>query len=191
MPKAKENVAQMQYAYHLWSQNDSTRKDIYQKMVKKFGTLTTVSFSTLNRWISQYRALPEAEVIQDQPYEWKWLANYGIPWQEGSLVDELHKEYQFRTKSFPSGRHIKWLWREWHLEGQGYRPRELPNTDDTTFFWEQVLKSVYRRVEEEKMEYIAKNLNWRYSSNHQMVGKDPLKYEKSASITHEEDIDSN
>ena len=181
MPKAKENVAQMQYAYHLWSQNDSTRKDIYQKMVKKFGTLTTVSFSTLNRWISQYRALPEAEVIQDQPYEWKWLANYGIPWQEGSLADELHKEYQLRTKSFPSGRHIKWLWREWHLDGQGYRPRELPNTADTTFFWEQILKSVHRRVEEEKIEYIARNLNWRYTNKQPTVEKDPLSSEKSAS----------
>ena len=55
---------------------------------------------------------------------------------------------------------MKWLWREWHLEGQGFRPRELPNTDDTTFFWEQILKNVHKRVEEEKIEYIARKLNW-------------------------------
>jgi ribosome biogenesis protein ERB1 len=35
MPKTKENVAQMQYAYQIWNQKTSTRKDIYQKMVKK------------------------------------------------------------------------------------------------------------------------------------------------------------
>jgi len=160
MPKAKENVVQMQYAYQIWSPKTSTRKDIYQQMVRKFGTRSTVSFSTLNRWLSQYDDLPEDEVMQDGPYEWKWLGHYGIPWQEGSLVDELYKEYQLRTKTYPSGRHMKWLWREWHLEGQGYRPRELPNTDDTTFFWEQIFKNVHKRVEEEKIAYMARKLNW-------------------------------
>jgi len=160
MPKAKENVDQMQYAYQVWSLKTSTRKDIYQNMVRKFGTRSTVSFSTLNRWLSQYDELPEDEVMQDGPYEWKWLAHYGIPWQEGSLADELYREYQLRTKTYPSGRHMKWLWREWHLEGQGFRPRELPNTDDTAFFWVQILKNVHKRVEEEKIDYMARMLNW-------------------------------
>jgi hypothetical protein len=55
---------------------------------------------------------------------------------------------------------MKWLWRQWHLEGQGFRPRELPNTDDTTFFWEQLFKNIHKRVEEEKIEYMARKLNW-------------------------------
>lgn len=71
MPKAKENVDQMQYAYQVWSLKTSTRKDIYQNMVRKFGTRSTVSFSTLSRWLSQYDELPEDEVMQDGPYEWK------------------------------------------------------------------------------------------------------------------------
>ena len=160
MPKTKENVAQMQYAYQIWNQKTSTRKDIYQKMVKKFGTRATISFPTLNRWLSQYDDLPEDEVMQDAPYEWKSLAHYGIPWQEGSLADELYREYQLRTKTYPTGRHMKWLWRQWHLEGQGFRPRELPNTDDTTFVWEQLFKNGHKRVEEEKIEYMARKLNW-------------------------------
>lgn len=55
---------------------------------------------------------------------------------------------------------MKWLWREWHLEGQGFRPRELPNTDDTAFFWVQILKNVHKRVEEGKIDYMARKLNW-------------------------------
>ena len=161
MPKTKENIVQMQYTYHLWNEKTSTRKEIYQKIVKKFGTQTAVSFSTLNRWISQYNALQESEVLQDEGYRWMWLEDYGIPWQEGSLAEELRREYTLRTKSDPTGRHIKWLWRTWHLEGQGYRPRELPNTNDTTFFWDQIIKSVQKKVEEEKFGYIAKSLNWR------------------------------
>ena len=58
---------------------------------------------------------------------------------------------------------MKWLWRKWHLEGQGYRPRELPNTNDTIFFWDQIIKSVQKRVEQEKFDYVAKALNWKLS----------------------------
>lgn len=162
MPKTKENIDQMQYAYNLWSQKNFSRKEIYQKIVKKFGVHTAVSFSTLNRWMSQYGDLPVSEVLQDEEYQWIWLENYGIPWEEGSLAEELHREYKLRTKSEPTGRHIKWLWRTWHLEGQGYKPRELPNTNDTTFFWDQIIKSVQKRVQEEKINYMAKTLNWQY-----------------------------
>ena len=163
MPKTKENIPQMQYAYQLWGQNTFSRKEIYQRMVRKFGTQATVSFSTLNRWISQYNKLPEGEILQDWPYQWIWLEHYGIPWQESGLADELHREYKLRTKSDPTGRHMKWLWRKWHLEGQGYRPRELPNTNDTTFFWDHIIKSVQKRVEQEKFNCIAKILNWKIS----------------------------
>ncbi|MED5429234.1 MAG: hypothetical protein VX383_06190 [Chloroflexota bacterium] len=165
MPKTKENIAQMQYIYHLWSQKNSTRKEIYQKMVKKFGTEATVSFSTLNRWISQYNSLQEIELIQYERYQWTWLETYGLPWHEGSLIEELNREYTLRTKSNPTGRHIKWLWRTWHLEGQGYRPRELPNTSDTTFFWDHIIKSVKKKVAEEKFNHIAKNLNWQHQND--------------------------
>ena len=165
MPKTKENIPQMQYAYQLWGQNTFSRKEIYQRMVRKFGTQATVSFSTLNRWISQYNNLPVDEVLQDWPYQWIWLENYGIPWEEGSLAEELHREYMLRSKSEPTGRHMKWLWRKWHLEGQGYRPRELPNTNDTTFFWDQIIKSVQKRVEQEKFDSVAKTLNWKLSQS--------------------------
>tara|TARA_B100000530_G_scaffold306840_1_gene231110 strand:+ start:300 stop:551 length:252 start_codon:yes stop_codon:yes gene_type:complete len=46
--------------------------------------------------------------IEDQPYEWFLLEEYGIDWKDSKKIDELLSKYKGSDKS---GRFAKWVWR--------------------------------------------------------------------------------
>ena len=46
--------------------------------------------------------------IEDLPYEWFLLDEYGIDWKDSKKIDELLSKYKGSDRS---GRFVKWVWR--------------------------------------------------------------------------------
>ena len=45
--------------------------------------------------------------IEDLPYEWFLLDEYGIDWKDSKKIDELLSKYKGSDRS---GRFVKWVW---------------------------------------------------------------------------------
>ena len=156
MPNVKTNKEQMQEVYLMWSHGGKNRQEIHSQLIREFGR-RAVSISTLNRWIKEYEQLTLEDSIQDVPFQWRFLDRYGIPWQEGKLASYLDNEYFELTGKRPSGRIIKWAWRNWYLsEGANLTPH-----DDIAFFWKILIEKSNTDAEWERSSFLAHKLNWK------------------------------
>ena len=73
------------------------------------------------------------------------------------MVSYLDNEYFELTGKRPSGRVIKWAWRNWYLsEGANLTPH-----DDIAFFWKILIEKSNTDAEWEKASFLANKLNWK------------------------------
>jgi len=106
---SKKNIVQKAHAYNLYSAHHSQNSIIAQ--LKEHFKETTISLRTLNRWISDFKKLPECITTLDEPFQWDKSDTYGISWNNPlKLLELCHYYYESEDKT-PTGRQARWWWR--------------------------------------------------------------------------------
>ena len=106
---SKKNIVQKAHAYSLYSSDHSQNSIIIQ--LKEHFEEMTISLRTLNRWISDFKKLPEHITTLDKPFQWNKCDEYGISWNNSlKLLELCHYYYESEDKT-PTGRQAIWWWR--------------------------------------------------------------------------------
>ena len=105
----KNNIVQKAHAYSLYSVRQSQNSIITQ--LKEQFKETAISLRTLNRWIADFKKLPECITTLDEPFQWDKSDIYGISWNNSlKLLELCHYYYESEDKT-PTGRQAVWWWR--------------------------------------------------------------------------------
>jgi len=106
---SKKNIVQKAQAYILYSARHN-QNSIIEQLKEQFKE-DVISPRTLNRWISEFKKLPECITTLDQPFQWDKSDRYGISWNNSlKLLELCHYYYESENKT-PTGRQARWWWR--------------------------------------------------------------------------------
>ena len=96
------NKAVFLTAYKKWC-NGKPQTEI----VKESG----VTSRTVERWVSQFKKLPQEETMKDMKFQPIFIHQYGMSWRDvDSVMDNLER-FAEKQDEYPTGRQAVWFWR--------------------------------------------------------------------------------